>query len=52
MFPPRQTPFPAGSFSFPKERLISTDLTMDEGLTLVLSGGLLTKEEKSADSQG
>lgn len=36
----------------PKERLISTDLTMDEGLTLVLSGGLLTKEEKSADSQG
>lgn len=36
----------------PKERLTPTDLTMDEGLTLVLTGGLLTKEEEGADSQG
>ncbi len=36
----------------PKERLIPTTLTMDEGLTLVLSGGLLVKEEEGADSQG
>jgi uncharacterized membrane protein len=36
----------------PKERLIPTNLTMDEGLTLVLSGGLLVKEEGNADSSG
>lgn len=34
----------------PKDRLISTELTMDEGLTLVLSGGLSLKEEDHADS--
>lgn len=36
----------------PKERLTPTDLTLDEGLTLVLSGGLLVKEEEGADSTG
>lgn len=36
----------------PKERVISTELTMEEGLTLVLSGGLSVKEEEDADSAG
>lgn len=36
----------------PKDRVIPTDLTMDEGLTLVLSGGLVVKEEEDADSPG
>jgi len=36
----------------PKERLIPTNLTREEGLTLILSGGLLGKEEGNADSSG
>ncbi len=35
----------------PKDRIIPTALSMDEGLTLVLSGGL-SVEEESADSTG
>lgn len=36
----------------PKERLTATTLSVDEGFTLVLSGGLFVKEEEGADSQG
>lgn len=36
----------------PKERVLPTLLTVDEGLSLVLSGGLVVKEEEGADSPG
>jgi uncharacterized membrane protein len=36
----------------PKDQVIPTNLTMDAGLTLVLSGGLSVKEEEDADPSG
>lgn len=36
----------------PKGRVIPTSLSMDAGLTLVLSGGLSAEEEEGADSTG